>query len=72
MATHLPTVGDKTYNKGRNAVDATKNLQSVKAVALQDTRHGELIPIATNVKTNLTFVSPASETNMKMYEALTS
>ena len=44
----------------------------MKAVASQETRHGESVPIATNVKTNPTFVSPASEKSMKMYKELTS
>ena len=61
----------KLTRKGRDAGDATKNFQSMKAVALQETRHVESVPVATNVKTHPTFVSSASEKSMKMYKELT-
>ena len=63
--THLLTEGDKLTRKGTNAMDATKNFQSKKAVALQETGYGESVPFATNVNTNPTFVSPASERSIK-------
>ena len=58
--------------KGRESGDATKNVQSMKAVVLQETRHRDSVSITTNVKTNPNFVSPASEKSMKIYKELTS
>ena len=69
--THFLTEDDKTYKKRKRSRDATKSFQSMKAVALQETRYGHSAPIATNVKTNSTLVSPASEKSMKMYKELT-
>ena len=67
LVTHLLTEGDKTNHIGKRCGDATKNFQSMKAVAMQEPRHGKSVPIAKNVKTNTTFVSPASEKSMKIW-----